>query len=117
MLKNSLVRYVDDNKVSHVEAKVVENLSNKLKKHFAELVMTRRNNHTFWGMNINIMEDKKFEIEMKDKILEAIEAFGENIDEKLTTPASSHLFMVKKQAQKLDEEKSKRFHSLVEKLL
>ena len=54
---------------------------------------------------------------MKEKLLEAIEAFGENIDEKVTTPASSHLFMVKKQARKLDEEKSKKFHSLVAKLL
>ena len=90
---------MDDNKVSHVEAKLVEDLSNKLKKHFAELVMTRRNNHTFWGMNINIMEDKKFEIEMKDKILEAIEAFGENIDERITTTASCNLFMFDEQAQ------------------
>ena len=42
--------------------------------------MTRVNKHIFWGMNINILEKKRFEIEMKDKFLEAIEAFGENIN-------------------------------------
>ena len=31
---------------------------------------------------------------LKEQLLEAIEAFGENIDEKVTTPESSHLFRV-----------------------
>ena len=37
---------------------------------------------------------------MKKIFLEAIEAFGENIDENLTTPASSRIFIVNKQAHK-----------------
>ena len=44
--------------------------------------MTRGNKHAFLGMNISIMEDKKVEIEMKYYLLESIESFGENIDEK-----------------------------------
>ena len=35
------VWYVDDNKVSHMEAKVVEDLINDLKNHFGELVVAR----------------------------------------------------------------------------
>ena len=54
---------------------------------------------------------------MKEKLLKAIEAFGENIDEKVTTPASSHQFIVNEQAQHLDEEKSEIFHPVVAKLL
>ena len=46
-----------------------------------------------------------------------MKAFGENIDEKVTTPTYSHLFTVKKQAHQLDEEKSKHLHSVVAKLL
>ena len=34
---------------------------------------------------------------MKEKLLGIIEAFGENIDEKVTTPESSHIFIVNKQ--------------------
>ena len=32
---------------------------------------------------------------MKDEFLEAEEEFGEDLDEKVTTPASSYLFIVK----------------------
>ena len=38
----TLVWCVDDNKGLHMEAKVVENLINDLKKHFGELVVTLR---------------------------------------------------------------------------
>ena len=49
------------------------------------------------------MEDKKVEIAIKEQSWEAMEAFGENVDEKLTKPASSHLYIFKEQAQQLDE--------------
>ena len=58
----TLVWYVDDNKVSHMEAKLVEGLINDLKKHFEKLVVTRGKKHPFWGMDINITKDKKVEI-------------------------------------------------------
>ena len=54
---------------------------------------------------------------MKETFSGAIEAFEENIDGKLTTPASSHIFIVNKQAQQINEEKSEIFHSVVGKLL
>ena len=65
-------------------------------------------------MNINRTEDKKVEIEMKEQLLEATEILGENIDEKITTPASSHVFIVNEQANQLNEENSEIFHSVVE---
>ena len=44
----TLVWYVDDNKVSQMEARVVEGLINNLKKHFGELLVTRGKKHIFW---------------------------------------------------------------------
>ena len=70
------VWYVGDNKVSHMEEKLVEYLINDLKNNFGELVVTRGKKHTFLDMNINITEDKTFKIDMKVQFLEAIEAFG-----------------------------------------
>ena len=96
--------------MSHIKAKLVEVLINYLKNNFGELVVNRGKKHTFLGMNINIMEYKKVEIEMKEKLLEEMEAFGENIDKKVTTPASSHLFVVNGKSQQLDEERSEIFH-------
>ena len=113
----TLVCYVDERKVSHMKAKIVEDLIGDLKKYFGELVVTIGNQHTSLGMNINTTEDKKVEIEMKYKLLETIEESRENIDEKLTSPASIHIFIVNKQAQKLDEEKSESFHLVVAKIL
>ena len=54
---------------------------------------------------------------MKAQLLEAKEEFGENINEKVTTPESIHLFTANKQIQQLDEEKSYLFHLVVAKLL
>ena len=113
----NLVWCVDDDKVSLMESKSVKDLINDLEKHFVDLVVTIGNNHTFLGMNVNITEDKKVDMEMKEKLSEAIEAFGENIYEKVTTPASSHLFIVNEQSQQLYEEKREVSHLVVEKLL
>ena len=44
----TLVWYVDDNKVSHMEEKVVQDLINDLKSNFGELVVTRGKKHIFW---------------------------------------------------------------------
>ena len=48
--------------MSHMAAKVVEDLINDLRNYFGELLVTRGKNHTFLGMNLNIIEDKKVEI-------------------------------------------------------
>ena len=71
-----------------MEVKVVFDLINYLKNHVGELVVTRVKKHPFLGMDINITEDKKFEIQMKEKLWEEIGAFGEDLDENLTTPGA-----------------------------
>ena len=58
-----------------METKVVEDLINDLKLNFGELVATRGQKNTFLGMNINITEDQKVEIDTKEQLLEAIEEF------------------------------------------
>ena len=58
----TLVWYVDENKVSQMGEKVVDNLINDLKKHFGELLVTRGKMHKFWGMHINITEGGNIEI-------------------------------------------------------
>ena len=61
----TLVWYLDYNKVSHMETKVLEDLINDFKKCFGELVVTRGKKYTFLGRNINITEETNFDIEMK----------------------------------------------------
>ena len=66
--------YVDNNKVSRMESEVVQDLINDFKNHFGELVVTIGKKHTSLDININIIEYKKVKIEIKEKLLEAIEA-------------------------------------------
>ena len=89
----------------------------KLKIHFGELTVTRGNKHTFLGMNITMRDDGKFEIDQKEHILEAIEAFGEDVSKKVSSIASSDLFKVDETSKALSDEKSVTFHSVSAKLL
>ena len=55
----TVVWYVDDNKASHVDSRVIDNLLDIIKTHFGEIKITRGKKHTFLGMNLRITEDKK----------------------------------------------------------
>ena len=89
----------------------------QMEKKFGKLAIMRGNKHTFLGMNITIRKDRKFEVEMTEQLKETIQAFGEEITGVVTTPAGSNLMKVPGQDEELDEERVKRFHSVVAKLL
>ena len=69
--------YVDDDKASRVESRVIDDLWDIIKTHFGEIKITRGKKHTFLGMNLRITEDKKIEIDMEDQLMDAIDVFGE----------------------------------------
>ena len=85
-----------------MESKSVEDLINDLENNFGDLVVTIVKKYKLLGININIMEWKKGWNRYERAIFEEIQSFGEDIDEKVTTPASSHLFIVIKKANKVD---------------
>ena len=93
----TFVWHLDNNKVLHVEAKVLGYLIDDLKRKFGELFMTGGEKHEMFGININITEYKKIDIYTKNQMFEVIEEFVEDIDEILTTPASSQVFIINKE--------------------
>jgi len=113
----TIVFYVDDNKISHKDPKVVKNVINEIKKYFGELTVESGNAFNFLGMNIKIRNDKKIEIKMKNQIEEALDWFGENINEKPANPANKNLLNTDSNALELNQEKSDVFHSIVAKIL
>ena len=54
----TIVWYVDDNKVSHVDPEVVSEVINLMKKYFGDLSVTRGKEHRFLGINITIINTK-----------------------------------------------------------
>ena len=109
--------YVDDNKVSHEDPEVVSKVIQTLKGHFGDLKVVRGTKHTFLGMNIEILKDKKIQIDMREQLQEAIDMFLESTLMKASSPGSRYVFQVDDDAEQLNKHQSEIFHSTVAKLL
>ena len=73
--------YIDNKNSSHVDWKVIDNLL-EIIINFEEIIITRGKKHTFLGMNIQITEENKIDIEMKDQLMETIRLLGRSLMEK-----------------------------------
>jgi hypothetical protein len=113
----TIVWYVDDNKISHVDKNVVSMIIKKIEDRFGKMTVTRGKSHKFLGMNISYETDGTAKIDMSRYTKECIEEFTEKVDKISSTPASKDLFEIKENSPKLDKIRSKNFHSIVAKLL
>ena len=109
--------YVEKNKISHKEAKVVENMFTIPKEKFGELTITKGNSRDVLGMNLRITKEKRVDIATRKQIKEAIEMFGEEIKGKLSTPAAKHLLWVYDTKPLLDQKRKYTPHSVTSKCL
>ena len=71
--------YVDDNKISLKDPKVVDKIISELEQEFGTMTVKRGQVHDFVGMRIELLNDGKVFITMDKYIKESIEAFGEEI--------------------------------------
>ena len=102
--------YVDDNKISHKDPKVVDNIIKQIEFKFGKMSSTGGNEHEFLGMNIKY-KDKKVKINMRKHIRKAIDAFEDDITRNSVAPATSYLFKTS-DAPKLNEKRAEKFHSV-----
>ena len=113
----TIVWHVDDLKISHVDSKVVDQMLDYLTSQYEELSTTRGDKRTYVGMDIFFPRNGTVEIDMSSYLVEALEAFPEELDKILTSPAGNHIFEVDNNATKLSEEKREKLHSIVAKIL
>ena len=113
----TIVWYVDDNKLSHVDEEVVTDILQKVKSHFGDIVITRGKEHSFLGMDITFTGDGTLEISTKDYVKEAVKQFSEDVSKVVSMPASHGLFTIDAESPLLSTEKSDLYHSIVAKLL
>ena len=104
-------------KVFHKNPEVVAKIINGLKKYFGNLPITRKNNHNFLGIKIEVRNDKTIAISVKDHILEAISTWSEEINCIATSPTKKGLCTVDEIVNKLGTIQAKVFYSIVYKLL
>ena len=98
--------YVDANKLSHVDPKVVDSVLDIIGKVFGKVIVIRGKVFIFLGMKINITKDKTIEISSKNQIEEAFELFGKKLENYVTSPATKRLNKVDPKATNLDHKKS-----------
>jgi len=108
--------YVDDNKVSHVDDDIIDMVVDEIEAKFGKLARNKGNKHTFLGMDIELLPDKKTAISAPQHIEEVISDLGEEIKGDVANPLKSKLFIVNTSC-KLSEKKTELFHKLVAKLL
>ena len=77
----------------------------------------RGRKHSYLGINIEILDDKRVVIDMREQIKEIVLAFGEDVSTIVSSPASRHLMQVNESGIPLDPKKAETYHSLVAKLL
>ena len=72
----TIVWYVDDNKISHIDSKVVDQIIVAIEEKFGKMTVKRGKDHVFVGMDTSFTEDQKERETMKSYLEEAITAFG-----------------------------------------
>ena len=84
-----------------MEAKLLEYLINDLKNHFGDLLVTIWKKHIFF-YEYKYNKRQKYWDRDESAIVGSKRGISKNIDEKITTPAYSHIFVVNEQAQQID---------------
>ena len=69
------------------------------------------------GMDITFTGEKTIQIKMKDYLVEAIDAFADDINKSASTPAKKDLFTVDNKSPRLDKKRDELFKHIVAKLL
>ena len=95
---------------------VIDMVVDEIEAKFGKLTRNKGNKHTFLGMDIELLPDKKTAISTPQHIEEVISDLGEKIKGDVANPAKSKLFIVNTSC-KLSEKKTELFHKLVAKLL
>jgi hypothetical protein len=56
--------YIDDNKISHVDHKIITGVADEIEARFGKMTITRGKKHVFWGMDITYLDNGTAEIRM-----------------------------------------------------
>ena len=112
----TIVWYVDDIKVLHVNRKVVEDVMKELEGHFGTLDVTYGPKQEYLGMNLEI-KDKKIIIDMTEHVDDLVDFFDEEITNTVSSPGNKNLMNIEEKSPLLDRKRHENFHSSTAKLL
>lgn len=116
----TLYQYVDNNKISHANPTVVDDIITKIEAKFGKMTITRngQEDHSFLGIKVKMDKRlKTVEIDMKHYLLNAPGLFLEDITRNAATPATSKLFDIREGSPVFGKKRAENFHSVTALLL
>ena len=114
----TIVWYVDDNKISHKEQTVVNDIIQRIETKFGPMTKTQGDDHEFLGMQLHFNHlDKTVKILMQTYLDEAIHQSQLDVRRAAATPATKTLFEIDPNAAPLSPPEFDRLRSVVCKLL
>jgi hypothetical protein len=120
----TIVWHVDDLFMSHESYDVLTDVINQIDSEFGEgsslgypLTVNREKTHDYLGMLLDFSEDGKVKINMQRYVKDILSDMPEFFIGTATTPATNNLFVIRKDATKLDKPHLEFFHTLTAKLL
>jgi hypothetical protein len=104
--------------ISHTSSEAISQFLRALKDIYGNnLAETTGNVHDYLGMIFDFSEREKVKINMTQYLSKVIADFPEEIIGKAATPAGDHLFKVRDEGRKLNDEQADAFHHTVYQLL
>ena len=114
----AIVWYVDENKISHKDQAVVNDMIQCIKVKFCPMTKTQGDEHESLGMKLHFdCQDKTVKILMQTYIDEAIHQSHLDVRRAAATPTTKSLFEIDPNAAQLSPPEFERFRSVVCKLL
>ena len=110
--------HVDDLMISHKNGDDIKSFLRALKDIYGDnLAENVGKIHDYLGMEFDFLSEGRVKINMTKYIRKIIDDFPEEILGKQVTPAGDHLFKIREDGRKLDEEQANAFHHTVYQLL
>jgi hypothetical protein len=104
--------------ISHVDMSAINDFLQELKVIYGDsLAESTGKQHNYLGMIFDFSSKNEVQINMNLYISKIIKEFPEEIIGKSATPAGDHLFKIKEDGRKLDDEMADAFHHTVYQLL
>jgi hypothetical protein len=108
--------HVDDLRISHIDAKVVDNIIDMMSEEFgkeAPLTINRDKVHEYLGMVFDFTVKGAVTVDMSEYVKTIISEMPADMKGKAATPAANHLFDIREDPVPIDQEKSDIFHKMV----
>jgi hypothetical protein len=81
------------------------------------MTVHRGKKHDYLGMTLDFSKEGAFVVDMEDYLKEILKDLPEDMNGTATTPVADHLFKVRDNAPKLNEDRAEFFHRVVAQLL